>query len=152
MNKTIFLKEGYVKVNYKPDTQVLYVRWKNLFDQDIVSECCQKQLEQVRKGARIMVVDISKANGVLSNETQKWFGNELFPDLAAAGLKAIITIDSTIPVTRLSSTKWAKTGSKFSFDMVTVQSIEEATKVILEYTTRKQPAAAPIKRFAESSC
>ena len=133
MSNCIYLKEGYVKVNYKPETKVLYINWKNLFDSNVVRECCTKQLQQVRSGAKVMVVDISKAKGVLSDEIQSWFQESLFGMLAEAGLKVIITIDAQMPVTRLSSMKWTKTGTNFSFDMITVNSKEDASKAAMKY-------------------
>lgn len=89
-----------------------------MFDQNTIRECSERQLEEVRKGAKIIVVDISKAKGVVLEETQKWFESYLLPGYAEAGLKAIVTIDSEIPVTRLSSRRWTQAGSNFSFDMV----------------------------------
>jgi hypothetical protein len=132
-SNAIYIKKDCVKVSYKPETGVIYVFWKNLFDQDIVRECCERQLEEVRNGAKILVADISKAKGVILEETQKWFGSYLFPGYAEAGLDAIITIDSDIPVTQLSSKRWTQAGSNFSFDMVTVRSKEEAAKVAANY-------------------
>ncbi|NJL59610.1 MAG: hypothetical protein HC887_08175 [Desulfobacteraceae bacterium] len=112
---TIYLKEGYAKVNYKPETGVIYVLWKNLFDQNVVRDCCERQLQEVRNGAKIIVVDVSKAKGVLLDETQKWIESYLFPGYAKAGLHVLITIDSEIPVTRLSSERWDTDRCGFQF-------------------------------------
>ncbi|QTA91696.1 hypothetical protein [Desulfonema magnum] len=133
MNNTIYMKEGYVKVNYKPETGVVYILWKNLFNQDIVRECCERQLEEVHKGAKILVANISNAKGVVLEETQKWFKSYLFPAYAKAGLKAIITIDSKVLITRLTARRWTQVGSRFVFDMVTVRSKEEAAKTAANY-------------------
>jgi len=129
----IYMKEGFVKVTYNPESGVIYVLWKSLFDQNIVRECCERQLEEVRKGAKIIVIDVSKARGLILEENQKWFENYLFHGLANAGLCAIITIDSEIPAVRLSSKKWTQAGTNFSFDMVTVSSKGEAANVVAEY-------------------
>jgi hypothetical protein len=59
MSNTIYMKEGYVKVSYKTETGVLYVLWKNLFDQNVVRDSCERQLEEVRRGAKILVANIS---------------------------------------------------------------------------------------------
>jgi len=133
MNNTIYMKDGFVKVNYNSESRVLYVLWKSLFDQNIVRECCERQLEEVRKGAKVIVIDVSKARGLILEVNQKWFENYLFNRLAKAGLRAIITIDSEIPAVRLSSKRWTQAGTSFSFDMVTVKSKEEAAKVVAEY-------------------
>lgn len=133
MSYTIYLKEGCVKVNYKPETGVIYVLWKNLFDQKIVKDCCERQLKEVQKGAKFLVVDVSETRGVILDETQKWFETYLFPAYAKAGLRSLITINSKSPVTRLSAQRWIQAGSDFSFDVVTVSSREEATKVVAEY-------------------
>ncbi len=133
MNKTIYVKEGCVKINYKPETGVIYIFWKNMFDQNTIRECSKKVLQEVRNGAKVIVLDISKTKGVVLEETQKWVETYIFPGHAEAGLKAIVTIDSEIPVTQLSSRRWTELGSKFSFDMVTVSSKEEAAKVVMNY-------------------
>lgn len=133
MSNTIYMKEDFVKVRYNPESGVIYVLWKSLFDQNIVRECCERQLEEVRKGAKIIVVDVSKARGLILEANQKWFESYLFKGLANAGLCAIITIDSEIPAVRLSSERWTQAGTNFSFDMVTVKSKEEASKVVSEY-------------------
>jgi len=133
MNRTIYLKEGYVKVNFKPENGVIYVLWKNLFDQDIVRECCERQLQEVRNGAKIIVVDVSYTKGVVLEETHKWFQNTLFPGFAKAGLNALVTIDSKISTTRLSAKKWTQSGANFSFDVVMVNTKEEAAKAVARY-------------------
>ncbi len=133
MSSTIYMKEGYVKVNYKPENGVIYVLWKNLFDQNIVRECCERQLEEVRKGAKIIVIDVSKAKGVVLEENQKWIENSLFPGYAKAGLRAIVTIDSELPVTQLSAKRWTQAGAGFSFDLLIVKSKEEAVKAVSKY-------------------
>lgn len=133
MSHTIYEKKGHVKVNYKPETKVMYVIWKDLFDQEIVRDCCERQLEQVQTGAKILIVDITNSEGVVLESTQKWFETYLFPKYARSGLRVIITIDAKSPVTQLSSKKWAHTGSKFSFDMVSVTSLKEAAKVAETY-------------------
>ena len=133
MSNTIYMKKGYVKVNYKPENGVMHVLWKNLFDQNIVRDCCERQLEEVRRGAKIIVVNISKAKGVVLEENQKWFESHLFPGYARAGLYAIVTIDSDVPVTWLSAKRWTQTGADFGFDMVMVSSMEEATKAVAAY-------------------
>jgi hypothetical protein len=133
MSNTIYMKEGYVKVNYNPETGVIYVLWKNLFDQNIVRDCCDRQLREVRNGAKIIVVDVSKAKGVVLEETHKWFESYLFPGYAKAGLYAIITIDSEFPITQLSAKRWTQAGADFSFDLLIVRSKEEAAKAVAEY-------------------
>ncbi len=133
VSNTIYMKEGSVKVNYKPETGVIYVLWKDMFDQNIVRECCERQLREVRNGAKIIVVDVSTAKGVVLEETQKWFETYLFPGYAEAGLSALITIDSEIPVTQLSAKRWTQTGADFSFDVVMVRSRKEAEKAVAEY-------------------
>jgi len=132
-HNTIYIKEGYVKVNYKPDNGVIYVLWKNLFDQDVVRECCERQLKEVQSGAKIIIVDVSRTKGVVLEETYKWFETYLFPGYAKAGLLAIITINSEIPTTRMSAKKWTQIGANFSFDVLMVKSKEEAAKVVTEY-------------------
>ena len=97
-----------------------------------ILKMCEIQLKQVKKGAKIIVVDISRTTGVLVEETQKWLQNYLFPAYAKAGLNAIITIDSEAPIIRLAAKRWT-TGGKFSFDLVIVKSRQEALKVVTEY-------------------
>jgi len=90
-------------------------------------------LKLVQKGARVIVVDISKTKGVVLKETQKWFENYLFPGYAKAGLRSIITINSDATITQLSAQKWTKIGSGFSFDVLIVKSKEDATNAAASY-------------------
>ncbi len=50
-------------------TQTILVRWQNLFDQQIVKDCCVAQLRQLEQGAKILIVDVSEAQGVLRPAT-----------------------------------------------------------------------------------
>lgn len=131
---TVYKKENHVKLSYNSETGVIYVIWKNMFDQNLVRHVCEQVLQLVQKGAKVIIINLSKAKGAILEETHKWFQTYLFPAYVSAGtLRVLININSDIPVTRLAAQKWTKGASDFGFDVVTVNTKEEAAKVASEY-------------------
>ncbi|MDM8549335.1 hypothetical protein QUF72_04620 [Desulfobacterales bacterium HSG2] len=133
---TIYKKEGCVKLNYNPETGVIYVVWKSMFDQDLTRHVCEQALELVQNGAKVIIINLSKTKGAILEETQKWFQTYLFPGYVKAGLRAIINIDSEVPVVRMAAHTWIQKGAGFSFDMIAVNSRDEAAKVASEYLSK----------------
>lgn len=132
--RTVYKKEGRVKMDYNSETGVIYVTWKNMYDQKDTLHVCERALKQVQNGAKVIIIDMLKAKGVILEETQNWFQSYLFPNFARAGtLRVIINIDSKIPVVRLAAHRWTEKGAGFGFDIITVRSREEAAKAAVEY-------------------
>ncbi len=134
---SIYKKDGCVKMDYNSETGVIYVTWKKMYDQNDTRYVCEQTLKLVKSGAKVIIIDLSKAEGVILKETQDWFQTYLFPNFARAGtLRVLITIDSQLPVVRLASSRWTHEGEGFDFDRITVCSKEEAAKVAVEYLSK----------------
>ena len=119
---------------YKKDEYVSCVREDNIIkviwyvwgSHELVKECCEAQLQQVRMGVEFIIVDTSFVKGTIEPQTSVWLEDFLFPAYENAGLKAIITIQSADVMARLSNRLWNRAGSKFSFDAINVSTLVEA--------------------------
>ncbi len=107
----IFEKTGKVLVEWDASIKSIIVNWSDLSDGDLVRECCGAQLEQVKKGAKIIIVDVSAAKGSIPRDVQNWFENELFPQLDKAGLLEIITVNPENKSAILSAQAWKIKGA-----------------------------------------
>jgi hypothetical protein len=126
--ETFFEEPGVVQAELGADRTIV-VHWRNLALGEVVRACCEAQLEKVREGARVIVVDTEDARWAPPQEIQEWFGDTLFPDLRDAGLAAIITVVPRSAVTRLASSRWKRIGEPFSFAMYEAESLDAATEL-----------------------
>ena len=110
-----FERKNFVKCE-RNDT-VLTIYWDDFGTDKLVKECCQAQLQQVKQGAQIFIVDTSHVSGGIRPETSQWVQDTIFPALESAGLKAIITVLSKDALARLTTRLWKNAGSAFRFDM-----------------------------------
>lgn len=122
---TFFEEPGVVAAERDGDHTIV-VHWRNLALGEVVRACCEAQLEQVRNGARVIIVDTEDARWAPPQEIQDWFGDRLFPDLRDAGLAAIITVVPRSAVARLASSRWKSIGEPFSFGMYEAESLDDA--------------------------
>ena len=124
--RVIYEQPEVVKAVADQRQGVIFVTWQTLRRDEIVKACCQAQLEEVRNGRRVIVVDSSAARGGASQAVQTWFAEELFPALNEAGLQAIITVAPQNAAVRLSAKQWTRTGAPFGFDMYETDSLDAA--------------------------
>lgn len=134
---SVYIKKGFVKIDYNSEHGIVYVTWKNMYDQKDTVHVCEETLKLVQNGAKVIIIDMLKAKGAILEETQNWFQSYLFPAFARAGtLRVIINIDSKIPVVRLAAHRWTQKGEGFGFDIISVNSREEAAKAAVEYISK----------------
>ncbi|UXX80311.1 hypothetical protein N7E81_04255 [Reichenbachiella carrageenanivorans] len=126
---TFYKKEGVVTASSNAAAGTMTVQWDSLLDDQAIEECCQAQIEQVKKGIKILFLDVSVANGVPSQKRQEWFENYLFPNFSALGLKASITILPKSALTKLASKKWVKNSGAFNFDVFEAASLNDAQEL-----------------------
>jgi hypothetical protein len=122
-------KQGFVTAERDTELSSVIVHWEDLNDGDVVKECTLAQLEEVKNGAKTIVVDTKKAKGSPPSETQHWFQDVLFPQLAEAGLKAVITVKSEKLSTRAASVRWELAGSMFDFEMYDADELNAALEL-----------------------
>ncbi|MEM9325001.1 MAG: hypothetical protein AAGA85_05075 [Bacteroidota bacterium] len=133
--ETVFFEEpSIVKAYLDSEMNAVVVVWDNLYDGDIVKECCLAQLDQVKQGAKYVIVETSKAQGVPPQDTQDFFTNTLFPNFQAEGLKAVITVVPTSALTKLAAKKWTNRGKPFGFEMFEAASLEDAKRLTKDLT------------------
>jgi len=122
-------KKDFVKAELDKNLSSVIVHWEDLNDGDVVKECTLAQLEEVKGGAKTIIVNTKNSKGSPPMEIQYWFQNELFPKLAEAGLKAIITVKSEKLSTRAASVRWELTGSMFDFEMYDTDELDAAREL-----------------------
>lgn len=105
------------------------VHWNFLGNDEIVLDCTRAQLEQVKAGVRSVIVDVTVARGMLSEEVQGYFQNDFFPALAEAGLRAVITVTPRRELALAAAEHWTKTGELFSFGMYETGTLEAAREL-----------------------
>ena len=81
----------------------------------------------------MVIVDTSKAKGVLKQEDQEWFGTYLFPKLQAAGIKAIITIVPGDALSKLTARQWTRTGQQFGVEFIDTATLQTARQLAKQY-------------------
>ncbi len=130
--KTLYNKPNYVETMLDESLKCIIVTWLNLSNGDIVTESCLAQLEEVKKGATVIIVDTYEARSVPPQDVQDWFGTTLFPAYSKAGLKAIITVIPKRPTTRLGAKRWKETGKLFEFTMYETETLHSAKELAIE--------------------
>lgn len=138
--RTFFERPRFVRADFDPPLNAVIVHWLDLSDGDLVMECTLAQLDEVRKGAQLIIVDTSKASTVLDSKVEDWFGKVLFPRLRDAGLKAIITVLSPYALTRLSSTRWSMLGTPLGLQTYETGSLASAMALAKQLKTESAPA------------
>ena len=125
----IFFKEsGHVSCERVND--VLTITWLKFGSDELVQRCCTSQLEQVKQGAKIIIIDTRNTKGFITTQTNTWFQEKLFPDMQKAGIKAMITILSpNDAIVRLSSRQWKRAASPFGFAMYDAQTLDDANEL-----------------------
>ena len=63
---TFYEKEGVVKATANVASGTMTVQWDSLLDDKAIEECCEAQIEQVKKGIKVLLLDVATANGVPS--------------------------------------------------------------------------------------
>lgn len=104
---------------------IIHVRWQHL-DDEIAKECAKAQMEQIKLGARHIILDFSNAKGILAKETQEWFVKEIYPLSDALGLKSVFVVKSQSLLTNISSKKLKLISTPFKFHMYETDSLEYA--------------------------
>ena len=124
-----YSKGKAVRAIIDPSIRAVIVHWNFLGNDDIVLECTRAQIEQVQKGARSIIVDVTVARGMLSETVQAYFEKNFFPALAEAELRAVITVTPRRELALAAAEHWAKTGEMFTFGMYETGTIEHAREL-----------------------
>ena len=127
----VFFERGKaVKCEFDPELRAVIVTWRNMSNDEIVMECLQAQLEQVKAGGTIVIVDVSRSRGMMSAKVQRYFEQEFFAAAAAAGGRVVVTVTPKRELALSSTEKWTKTGEALSFTMYEAQTVEAARELV----------------------
>ncbi len=134
MKKEIYTVEGVVETIYDPEIKSIIVTWYDFNQVGHLRPCLEAQVECVRNdGAKAVVVDTTKAKGMLEEVDQKWLGTHVFPVYEEYGVKAVVTILPKSSLTLLSAKQWQMTGSAFGVDFVETGSLNMALEIVNQY-------------------
>ncbi len=125
----VYQKENIVKTEYDDKEKIILVTWWSLSGHPYLKECVSMHVDLVKSGAKALIIDVSNAKGVVSQEEQAWFADWVFPEYDKNGLELIITILPQSALTEMAAKKWNQTASSFSFQSFETQSIQNALEL-----------------------
>jgi hypothetical protein len=127
----LYKKETIVQTEFDSKQKIIVVTWKSLSGHPYLKECVQMHVDLVKeKGAQALIIDVSEATGVPTQEEQSWFGSYVFPNYDKYGLKIIVTILPKSALTEMSARKWNQTASTFRFNTFETGSKENAFELV----------------------
>ena len=107
--------------------------WETFIGHRHLRPSIEAQVAHVRDhGARFVVVDVSGAKGVPSDEDQAWFAETVFPQYKTHGLAALVTVLPKSAITKLGASRWNRSASGFGFELAEVASLDDARALIAE--------------------
>lgn len=134
MKKDIYAIKDVVETIYDPAIRSIIVTWYDFNQFGILRPCLEAQVECVREdGAKMIIVDTTKAKGIIEQLDQEWLGTHVFPVYEEYGVKAVITILPKSSLTLLSAKQWQMTGSAFGVDFVETSSFNTAMDIVKQY-------------------
>jgi len=129
--QTLYNEPGVVQASFDDANKTVIARWDVFPATGHFRPALEAQLDCVEKqGCQFIIVDVSKTQGVPTQEDQKWLGEVVFPGYEKAGLRAVVTIVPEDALTKLGASRWKKTGSDFNFAMFEVSSMADAEACI----------------------
>jgi hypothetical protein len=134
MTTPVFKREGVVEAHYDEQLKSVIVKWIR-FDPGAVRPCLLAQRDALKAHAgRAVLVDASTGQGALNADDQKWLATTFLPELAAIGVKTIVTVVPKSAVTRLTAQRWTESGSVAGITMLDAKTYNDAVAAIRERT------------------
>ena len=119
------------RTTYDPASRIMVATWWNM-DHDHIRPNLERQMEQVKAGARYLIIDVGECRGVPAPEDQAWFGDTVFPSYRDHGLKAMINVVPRSGVARLGANRWQRTATRFGFDTFDTSDVAAALDLIAD--------------------
>lgn len=129
----VYEKPGCVRVEYRPMENFILLDW-TAFTTSMaeIQELHEKTLAAAKQHhCYYYLAETSKVRTVFLREIIRWWGDIWVPKLAAAGLKAIVTVVPTSALAQLSTRSWQAEVTA-GITMRNVKSFAEATAIIRE--------------------
>ncbi|MBI3805641.1 MAG: hypothetical protein HY282_17970 [Nitrospirae bacterium] len=135
LDKVVYKIEKVVEVDCNQTLKIMTARWYNLGPHEYMRPCINAEIDCTRKKlANALIVDTSQATGVFSQEDQQWLAEYAIPELAKAGLKAVITVLPKKAGTLLATMRWKRNGSQSGTDYLEADSLQTALDLAKKYT------------------
>jgi hypothetical protein len=119
------------RTTYDPESRIMVATWWNMVHEHIQPNL-ERQMAQVKAGARYLVIDVGECRGVPAPDDQAWFGEVVFPSYQRDGLKAMINVVPRSGVARLGANRWQRSASRFGFDTFDTSDVTAALELLAE--------------------
>lgn len=127
----LYQAKGICRTTYDPASGIMVAAWW-VMDHAHIRPNLTTQMAQVRAGVRYLIIDVGECHGAPTPEDQAWFGDTVFPDYRAAGLRAMINVVPRSGVAQLGASRWQRTASQFGFDTFDTSDVQTALDLIAE--------------------
>jgi len=128
---TVHDLEGVARIFYEPVSRVMLTTWVNLMHAHI-KPLIERQMEQVARGARFLVVDVRLTRSVPSPEDQAWYASTAVPFYKANGLRALVNLVPQSAVAKLGASRWRATAAQGGIDTWEAGDLESALRLLHE--------------------
>lgn len=135
MDKVVYTQPGIVHAVYDSEMKGIVVTWEKLGTHHYIRPCFESLVDCIqRNGVKVIIINTTKATGVVSQEDHKWFEGFLFHKLERAELKALITVIPENAFSRLSTDHWKRIGKSFhQIEFLETDSFEKAQELAKNY-------------------
>jgi hypothetical protein len=127
----IYEAKEICRTTYDPASRIIVATWWNMVHEHIRPNL-ERQMAQVKAGARYLVIDVGDCRGVPAPDDQAWFGDEVFPAYRRDGLRAMINVVPRSGVARLGANRWQRTASLAGFQTFDTSDVSAALDLIAE--------------------
>jgi hypothetical protein len=127
----VYQAHDVCRTTYDSESRIMVATWWNMVHEHIRPNL-ERQMAQVKAGARYLVIDVGESHGVPTPEDQTWFGEVVFPAYRRDGLKAMVNVVPKSGVARLGANRWQRTASQFGFDTFDTSDVAAALDLIAE--------------------
>jgi len=127
----VYQASGICRTTYDPESRIMVATWWTMVH-DQIRPNLERQMAQVRAGARYLVIDVGECHGVPEAEDQTWFGEVVFPAYRRDGLRAVINVVPKSGVARLGANRWQRTAVQAGFDTFDTSDVAAALDLIAE--------------------
>jgi hypothetical protein len=145
--QTVYEAPGILLSSLIPEHGLVVSRWKELSRHQHFRPCIERHMKLVERGeARLIVIDVSAASGVPSQEDQDWFAETVFPFYGAHRLAALVNVRARSALTNLGARRWRVNAAGCGVETFEVPSVEAALDLLRErhgVTVSEADLAAP---------
>jgi hypothetical protein len=145
--QTVYEAPGILLSSLLPQHGLVVTRWKELSRHGHLRPCIERHMQLVERGeVRVIVIDVSAATGVPSQEDQEWFARTVFPFYGAHGLSALVNVRARSAMTNLGARRWRVNAAGCGVEALEAPTLAGALELLRErhgLTVTEADVAAP---------